>query len=123
MRTLLQTASGTFKQLGFESIDTYHGGHGEVPFYQSFVGDYNRDGKPDVMLISADENEHPQSADVLLNTHPKPDGTCQAPAPVGIPHLLPYAQRDGGQSSTVRLRRRLRSIRFARWKSGSTGKN
>ncbi|MGA3194817.1 MAG: VCBS repeat-containing protein [Terriglobales bacterium] len=78
--TLLQTAPGTFKQLGFESIDTYYGGHGEVPFAQSFVGDYNRDGKPDVMLVSETENEHPESADVLLNMRPTPNGTCQTPA-------------------------------------------
>jgi FG-GAP-like repeat len=78
--TLLQTAAGTFNQLGFESIDTYYGGHGEVPFAQSFVGDYNRDGKPDVMLVSETENEHPNSAGVLLNTRAKPNGTCQTPA-------------------------------------------
>lgn len=71
-------------QLGFETIDTYHGGHGEVPFCQAFVGVYNHDGKPDVMLVSATENVHPQSADVLLNTRPRPNGTCQMPAPVGI---------------------------------------
>jgi len=45
--TLLHSVSGTFRQLGFETIDTYHAGHGQVPFYQSFVGDYNRDGRLD----------------------------------------------------------------------------
>jgi hypothetical protein len=82
--TLMQTGAGKFDQKSFESIDTYQGGHGEVPFYQSFVGDYNADGKPDVMLISATEDEHPQSADVLLNTRSRSNGTCQAPAPTGI---------------------------------------
>ncbi len=100
--TLLQTAAGTFNQLGFESIDTYYGGHGEVPFAQSFVGDYNRDGKPDVMLVSETENEHPNSADVLLNTRAKPNGTCQTPCfSVRDQHLLAHAQPNRFESGSV----------------------
>ena len=55
--TLQQTSAGSFRQLGFEAIDTYNPSPGDVPFFQTLVGDYNRDGKPDVMLISSDEVE------------------------------------------------------------------
>jgi len=92
VRTLLQTSSGAFRQLGFEAIDTYYGGHGIVPFLQALVGDYNRDGKPDVALLAGDEIQHPQSADILLNARPRPDGSCQTPAaPAGIHVCSPVA--------------------------------
>jgi hypothetical protein len=91
VRTLLQTSSGAFRQLGFESIDTYYGGHGQVPFSQTLIGDYNRDGKPDVVLFANEEIQHPYSADVLLNTRARPNGSCQTPAPVGIHVCSPAA--------------------------------
>jgi len=91
IRTLLQTSSGTFRNLAFEGIDTYYGGHGQVPFSQTSVGDYNRDGKPDVTLFSDEEIQHPWSADVLLNTRTRPNGSCQTPAPVGIHVCSPVA--------------------------------
>ena len=78
--------------MGFVAIDTYNPAPGEVPFSQTFVGDYNRDGKPDVTLFSeGNEVQHPWSADVLLNTRSRPNGSCQTPAPVGIHVCSPVA--------------------------------
>ena len=90
--TMQQTSTGGFQQMGFVAIDTYNPAPGEVPFSQTFVGDYNRDGKPDVTLFSeGNEVQHPWSADVLLNTRSRPNGSCQTPAPVGIHVCSPVA--------------------------------
>jgi hypothetical protein len=91
--TLLQTLSGTFQQAAFEQIDTYiTSNFNQRPFTQALVGDYNRDGKPDVALASSQDTlDHPSNLDVLLNTRAVPNGTCQAPAHVGVRACSPKA--------------------------------
>jgi hypothetical protein len=89
--TLLQTSSGMFQQAAFEQIDTYITSHlNQRPFTQALAGDYNRDAKPDVVLVSSQDTlDHPSSLDVLLNKRTVPNGSCQAPAHVGVRSCSP----------------------------------
>lgn len=89
----LQTGPGAFTDQSFFSTgDTYHPGAGVVPITQTFVGDYDHNGRPDVALLtSADDEVNPQSLHVLLSVGTVPDGGCKTPAPVGIASCLPAA--------------------------------
>lgn len=82
---LLRTSSGTYTQQGFFPNDTYDAQPGVVPFSQTFVGDYNHDGRPDVAMISSgNQVEHPNSAVIMLNQCVRPDGSCMTPWGIGI---------------------------------------
>ena len=79
-----QTTSRTWQPGSFTSVDSFQRYLGNGPFYSVYVGDYNKDAKADVsMITSGDANTHPQTADLLLNTGTHPIGACAAPA-VGI---------------------------------------
>jgi hypothetical protein len=82
---LLRTSSGTYTQQPFYPNDTYNAQAGVVPFSQTFVGDYNHDGRPDVAMISsANQVGHPNNLVIMLNQGVPPDGTCMTPSGVGI---------------------------------------
>jgi hypothetical protein len=46
VNALLQTSVGKFAQGKYVTFDSFNSGPGQVPFGQTFVGDYNRDGRP-----------------------------------------------------------------------------
>ena len=82
---LLRTSSGSYAQQPFFPNDTYNAQAGVVPFSQTFVGDYNHDGRPDVAMISSgNQVGHPNSLVIMLNEGVPPDGTCMTPSGVGI---------------------------------------
>jgi hypothetical protein len=99
---LLQAPLGTFDQSGFYPVDTYDGSQGLVPFSQTFVGDYNHDGRPDVALISAGgEVNHPNSLVIILNQAGRPDGACMTPSGTGLSVCSP--QPGATVNSSVRF--------------------
>jgi len=82
---LLRASSGSYTQQPFYPNDTYNAQAGVVPFSQTFVGDYNHDGRPDVAMISsANQVGHPNSLVIMLNGGVPPNGTCMTPSGVGI---------------------------------------
>jgi hypothetical protein len=82
---LLRTSSGSYTQQPFYPNDTYNAQAGVVPFSQTFVGDYNHDGRPDVAMISSgNQLNHPNSMVIMLNGGVPPNGTCMTPSGVGI---------------------------------------
>lgn len=89
---LLRTSSGSYTQQGFYPNDTYNAQAGVVPYSQTFVGDYNHDGRPDVAMISSgNQVAHPNSLVIMLNEGVPPDGTCTTPSGVGIHVCSPVA--------------------------------
>ncbi len=89
---LLRTSTGTYVQQGFFPNDTYNGEAGIIPFSQSFVGDYNHDGRPDVALISSgNQVEHPNSLVIMLNEGVPPDSSCMTPSGIGIAVCSPVS--------------------------------
>ncbi|HZD76180.1 MAG TPA: VCBS repeat-containing protein [Acidobacteriaceae bacterium] len=80
-----QTGSNTWKLGTFTPVDTFAAYYGMIPFVGFSPGNYNHDQKADVALFTDDSTaaNHPNSADVLLNTGGKAIGSCAAPA-IGI---------------------------------------
>ena len=87
-----QTSANTWKLGPLTPVDTFEGYHGEMPFTALYVGNYNQDGKSDVVFFTDDgtAQAHPNSADVLLNTGGKSAGNCPPPA-IGIHVCTPGA--------------------------------
>jgi len=82
---LFRTSTGSYTQQPFFPNDSYNAQSGVIPYSQTFVGDYNRDGRPDVALISSENQlEHPRSVVIMLNEGVTPNGTCLTPAGAGI---------------------------------------
>lgn len=79
-----QTPSRTWQSGGFTGVDTFQSYLGASPFSMVYLGDYNKDAKADVSLItSSDANTHPNTADLVINTGTHAVGACAAPA-IGI---------------------------------------
>lgn len=86
-----QTPSGTWQPGGATPVDTFQSYEGDLPFYTAYLGDYNRDAKADISLMtSGDANTHPDTADLVLNSGSHPVGSCPAPA-IGINVCSPGA--------------------------------
>jgi hypothetical protein len=87
-----QTGSNTWKLGTFTPVDTFAAYDGMIPFVGFGPGNYNHDQKADVALFTDDSTatNHPNSADVLLNTGGKAIGSCAAPA-IGIHVCSPGA--------------------------------
>ena len=87
-----QTGSNTWKPGTFTPVDTFAAYYGMIPFVGFGTGTYNHDQKADVALFTDDSTaaNHPNSADVLLNTGGKAIGSCPAPA-IGIHVCSPGA--------------------------------
>jgi len=91
VRLLYQTKPGVWALGPYTKVDDFQGGLGEVPFTSLFVGDYNKDRKPDVSLFVTDTAvTHPESMALLLNTGSGVYGACAAPA-LGIHVCSPGA--------------------------------
>ncbi len=89
--SVYQTPSRTWQSSGFTAVDTFQSYEGDLPFYTAYLGDYNKDAKPDVSLItSGDANTHPDTADLVLNTGTHTVGACAAPI-IGINVCSPGA--------------------------------
>lgn len=89
--TLRQGANHSFSQQSFIPVEVADDPSLGPAFGMGLVGDYNRDGKPDVTLFTTSLYSRPYDAAILLNTDPVPDGTCQNPAPSGLHVCSPTA--------------------------------
>jgi FG-GAP-like repeat len=80
-----QTGSNTWKFGTFTPVDTFTDYDGMIPFVGFSLGNYNHDEKVDAVFFTDDSTakNHPNSADVLLNTGGKALGSCPAPT-IGI---------------------------------------
>jgi hypothetical protein len=92
VRALFQTKPGVWVLGPYTKVDDFNiSSAGEVPFTSLFVGDYNKDRKPDVSLFVADTAvTHPQSLALLLNSGSGVYGACAPPA-IGIHVCSPGA--------------------------------
>lgn len=82
---LYQTAANKWTPGSFTPVDTFDDYFGMMPFVAYGPGNYNHDEKADVAFFTDDSaaQQHPNSADVLLNAGGKAIGSCAAPA-IGI---------------------------------------
>ncbi len=94
-RVLYQSASGAFALGSYKSVDTFNGQAGDFAISQTFLGDYNHDGKPDAGLALSKVLNHPDSLALLLNTGRYAVGSCSAPA-IGI-HVCSPGDVSSGQ--------------------------
>jgi len=91
VRGLFQTKPGVWVLGPYTNVDDFRGGLGEVPFTSLFVGDYNKDKKPDVSLFVTDTAvTHPQTMALLMNSGSGVYGACAPPA-IGIHVCSPGA--------------------------------
>lgn len=91
VRALYQTKPGVWVLGPYTKVDDFNTGLGEVPFTSLFVGDYNKDKKPDVSVFVSDTAiNHPQSMALLLNSGSGVYGACAPPA-IGIHVCSPGA--------------------------------
>jgi hypothetical protein len=91
VRALYQTKPGVWVLGPYTRIDDFNIGTGELPFTSMFVGDYNKDKKPDVGVFVTDvAATHPQSMALLLNSGSGVYGACTPPA-IGIHVCSPSA--------------------------------
>jgi hypothetical protein len=81
VRILYQSKPGVFVLGSYSKTDNFNiNGQGEFPFNGGFLGDYNRDMKPDVSLFLTDvAANHPDSMALMLNSGTKAYGTCAPP--------------------------------------------
>jgi hypothetical protein len=81
VRGLFQTKPGVWVLGPYTKVDDFQGGLGEVPFINLFVGDYNKDRKPDVAAFVTDTAvNHPNTLALLLNSGSGVYGACAPPA-------------------------------------------
>lgn len=93
-RTLYQRTPGVFALGPYINADTFNGQRGEFGLSETFLGDYNHDGKPDAGLALDVVQNHPNSDDLFLNTGRFAVGSCPAPA-LGIHVCSPAATSPG----------------------------
>jgi hypothetical protein len=89
---LLRTSTGSYTQQPYFANDSYNAQSGVIAYSQTFVGDYNHDGRPDVALISSENQlEHPNSIVIMLNQRVTPNGSCMTPSGIGIAVCSPLS--------------------------------
>jgi hypothetical protein len=93
-RALYQQTQGVFALGPYKSLDTFNGQRGDSALRETFLGDFNHDGKPDAGLALATVQNHPNSAALLLNTGRFAIGSCPAPA-LGIRVCSPGSTSPG----------------------------